>query len=283
MSIEPGTYTRHELGNEEYHADETAVSKSGLDLIRRSPAHFRQARLDRSAGLVADSPALRIGSATHSLVLEPDTFWQEWAVAPSGIDRRTKAGKAAWAEFEESVGARGVLTAGEGELVARVAEAVRAHPAAKELLKKGEAEQTAVWDDFMTGARCKCRPDWLTKRGRHLLMVDLKTALNASFAAFRKAVIDRRYHAQAAFYMDGWKEATGAEVASFLVIAVEKEPPYAVAVYQLEDELVELGRAEIGRDLALYASCVERGEWPAYGDEVEAMGLPPWMEKKSDE
>jgi hypothetical protein len=66
-------------------------------------------------------------------------------------------------------------------------------------------------------------------------------------------------------------------VRAFLLIAVEKDPPYGVAVYQLDEELVEAGRRAYMADLALYASCVERGEWPAYSSEVEVLDAPAWM------
>jgi len=279
--MKPGIYVARELSNEAYHADTSAISKSGLDLIHRSPAHYYAAKLDPDRPAEKkDTPALRFGRAFHTLVLEPDLFFQEYAVLPEKVDRRTKAGKEAWAEFEAELGGREALTAEDGQRLGAMAAAVRAHPAAKLLLSDGVAEQSAVWDDFMTGARCKCRMDWWRgRRGRgpQRIAVDLKTTLNASRFAFRKSVVDYRYHVQAAFYSDGWKAVTDDEVRAFLLIAVEKDPPYGVAVYQLDEELVEAGRRAYMADLALYASCVERGEWPAYSSEVEVLDAPAWM------
>ena len=55
------------MSNEAYHAYD-GISKSGLDLIARSPAHY--------AYRTASEPtrAMVIGSATHAAILEPEVF-----------------------------------------------------------------------------------------------------------------------------------------------------------------------------------------------------------------
>ncbi len=97
------------IGIEEYHAG-PGVSKSDLDLIARSPAHYRaQKAAPREA-----TPAMIIGSAFHTATLEPEKFDLEFAVAPEGIDRRTKAGKEEWAAFEAASAGKTVLKAEVG-------------------------------------------------------------------------------------------------------------------------------------------------------------------------
>jgi hypothetical protein len=120
--MKPGIYVSRELSNEEYHADTSAISKSGLDLVHRSPAHYYAAKLDPDRPAEKkDTPALRFGRAFHTLVLEPDLFFQEYAVLPEKVDRRTKAGKEAWAEFEAELGGREALTAEDGQRLGAMA------------------------------------------------------------------------------------------------------------------------------------------------------------------
>jgi exodeoxyribonuclease VIII len=98
------------MENADYHAH-PAISKSHLDLIARSPLHYWARFLDPKRVIPEPTPAMRIGSAVHTHVLELDKWDTEYTVAPDGLDRRTKAGKEAWAAFEaESANGRTVLS-----------------------------------------------------------------------------------------------------------------------------------------------------------------------------
>ena len=69
---------------------------------------------------------------------------------------------------------------------------------------------------------------------------------------------------------------TGDEVEAFIFAAIEKEPPYAAALYILNDEAVAKGRAEAQRLRALYAECKATDTWPAYGESIQVLTLPKW-------
>lgn len=68
--MKPGIY--HNISNEDYHGGE-GISKSGLDLIAKSPAHYK-AVID---GITVREPtkAQALGTAFHELLLEPELFW----------------------------------------------------------------------------------------------------------------------------------------------------------------------------------------------------------------
>ena len=123
------------------------------------------------------------------------------------------------------------------------------------------------------GVRCRARFDWLTPEG---LVLDLKTTQNASAAAFAKAVATFRYHVQHAWYLDGYHQATGDLPLGFIFIAVEKTPPYAVALYELDGEAADYGRLLARRDLARYATARDLDVWPGYPDEIQPLSLPRW-------
>ena len=80
------------MNNEQYHADTSAISASGLKLFMRSPAHYYAAYLDPNRVERQPTPAMRLGTATHCAILEPTRFNAEYAVIPESIDRRTKEG-----------------------------------------------------------------------------------------------------------------------------------------------------------------------------------------------
>ena len=54
------------------------------------------------------TPAMIMGSAVHSAVLEPDLFPTEYVMGPQGLNMRTNAGKAEFAAFEAASQLRGL-------------------------------------------------------------------------------------------------------------------------------------------------------------------------------
>lgn len=266
------TPERMALTNAEYHA-RPEVSKSGLDMVRRSPLHYWNRYLNPDRVVESPTAAMVIGSALHTRVLEPHLFDDEYAVSPEGIDRRTKEGKLRWADFEQESAGKTLLKAEDALHVDAMAEAVRRHPAARVLLSKpGKAEQSYFWTDDETGEKCKCRPDWHTEDRR--IIVDLKTTEDASPGKFmRSSVLTYRYHVQAAFYMQGVPEAE-----LFVFAVVEKKPPFATVVYTLPAKLIERGLEEAKADLRTIAECRASGRWPGYGDEVQELPLPKWLD-----
>lgn len=268
------------MENADYHAH-PAISKSHLDLIARSPLHYWARYIDPKRVIPEPTPAMRLGSALHTHVLELHKWDREYVVAPDGIDRRTKAGKEAWAAFEAESAGKTVLSRDEADHVMHMGRAIHSHPAAAMLLNlPGEAETTHMWTDSGTGLGCKCRPDWLTKDGS--IVVDLKTTEDASPAGFRKSIGQWRYGVQAAWYTHSLEQATGIRPSQFIFIAVEKKAPYAVACYAADEEMIQLGMETAMRDLQRIAECRATERWPGYSDQIEMISLPNWLRPRPD-
>jgi exodeoxyribonuclease VIII len=268
------------MENADYHRH-SAVSKSHLDQIAKSPLHYWARYLDPNRVIPEPTPAMAIGSAVHTHVLELDQWDARYVTAPEGINRRTNAGKAEWEAFETASTGRTVLSRTDAELVMRMGHSVFRHPAAAMLLAMpGKAETTHMWTDEATGLQCKCRPDWLTDDGS--LIVDLKTTEDASPAGFRKSIGNFRYFVQAAWYLDGIERATGKRPEQFLFLCVEKRAPFACAVYAADAEMIQIGAEAAARDLEVLATCKAANAWPGYSDQIETISLPPWMRPRPD-
>lgn len=245
-----------------YHADRTAVSKSWLDWIERSPAHLK-AYLD---GLNRyDSEEMDIGRMAHCLILEEDRFLKQFVAAPK-VDKRTTAGKEKWAEFEFNNQGKTLVTQDQYKLVFNIRDAVMRHSKAAALLRNGEPEQTIVWKDPESGELCKARADWL----RQNAIVDIKTTRDARPSEFAKSIANYRYHVQAAHYEAGFN------LNRFIFIAVEKDPPFGVAVYFADSEMVKSGTEARARNLGSYAECKASGLWPCYAEQIQTIQLPRW-------
>lgn len=260
-----------ELSNSEYHSH-PAVSKSHLDQMARSAAHYWARYLDPEREVPEPTAEMKLGTALHTAVLEPHLWAEQFAVAPEGIDRRTKVGKETWAAFEADAQDKTVLTGEDAQRIQRMAAAVHRHPASSFLLElPGLREGSYFWTDEATGLECKCRPDWHSLDRR--IIVDVKTTSDASPRGFAKSCASYRYHVQANWYQRPFEEAE-----QFLFIAVESQPPHLVAVYAATAAMVAAGGRAADRDLQALAECRARGEWPGYGDEILLLDLPRWCD-----
>jgi hypothetical protein len=254
------------MTNEEYHSL-PSISKSGLDLINRSPAHYQWAKHNPTTR----TPAMRIGSLTHMAVLEPDLFQAECVIMPE-MDRRTKAGKIAWEDFQAVNSGRDAITTAEHQRILAIRDAVHAHPLAKKLIDRIAAvEVSTFWQDPATGVDCRCRPDAVLANG---MLIDLKTTQDAG-SGFMWSVKKYRYNVQAAFYADGMGR-TAENQRAMIFIAVETNPPYFVCCHIIGTDTLEAGRDDYRRNLDTYAECLESGIWPGYPETLQTINLPNW-------
>lgn len=238
-----------------------AVRRSDLWQLRKSPAHYLYAVTHPSES----TPTMEFGTAAHKLILEPKEFDKAYVTAPE-VDRRTKAGKAAWAEFMESLGDRSVIKPADLEVIQAMDEAVKAHPTAAALLKTGQHEVPIEWTDPETGEPCKCRPDCLTEYGGEKYIVDYKTTTSCEDGHFERACRSYGYKLQAAMYSEGVFAET-LESYRFAFVAQEKNPPYAVRVYFCDQGFIDEGREQFRDLIELYHICKKTNQWPGYENE----------------
>jgi hypothetical protein len=269
MITAPGIFDVPEL---DYHADRLlapqlgrSLSASGMKTILRCPALFQH---EREHGRTA-SDSMGIGTVAHALALgNPDSRLRVY----DAYDWRAKAHQAGRAADR----AQRLTPVHRGELrqASRIAASVRRHATARNILSRGEAERSVYWIDDDTGVTCRARVDWL----RDDVIVDFKTAADASPAGFARAVANFRYDIAAAHYIEGVKAVTGHDLPYVFVVA-ETAPPHLCAVYQLDPGDLEWGRYDAARARRIYAECESSGEWPDYGDEIHTLDLPAWFRR----
>lgn len=249
------------MPNDAYHSG-PGISKSGLDLIARSPAHY--------AYRTASEPtrAMVIGSATHAAILEPAEFDKQYMLLRGATDRRSSVYKQAREQFGDDK----VLTGTEADAVIGMRESVRLNISAVELLDaSGYVEIAAFATDPVTGVLVKCKFDKLLN---DLRSVDLKTTQD--LRDFAKSVANYRYHVQQAYYSDVFAWATGLQLESFDFLAVEKDAPNASRIFRLDTPSVDYGRKLYRQALDLYAECLQRNDWPMPDGGLEYITLPNW-------
>ena len=258
---------------EVYHADRTSISSSGLRALLE-PSCPAQFKYDRDQPSVSKK-TFEVGHAAHKLVLGegPDLEVVE------GARWDTKAAKAQVAEIREHGGVP--LKQAEFDQVEGMAAALRAHPLAGPLLAPGTglAEQSLYWTDPGTGVRCRVRPDWLKQLPGLTLCVDYKSCADASPQAVSRAIRDRSYHQQDAFYIDGITAVLAPEQVRFIFVFQSKTAPYLITVRELTQQDRDIGRARNEKALRIYAECESTGIWPDWTGpvtEIPQIGMPSW-------
>lgn len=244
-----------------------AINVSTLEKFELSAAHAREAMTHPKA----PTSAMDFGTAAHCAVLEPLRFARDYIAAPK-VDRRTKVGKEAWSEFEAAHADKIAVAADEFIAIQRIREAAWSHPVAKQLLvSKGLNEVGAVWEDEETGILCKGLIDRIGTFDGWTWILDVKTCVDASQRGFARACRNLHYGAKAAFYFDGCNAVAQRE-RRFCWIAIEKEPPYAIAIYEADDSALNAGRNKYRRWLRLYQEAIETNTWPGYEPVIQPLG-----------
>ncbi len=262
LDVPPEEYHRRELGT---------VTTGALKAMRRTPAHYR-AWVETPDRPADESPALAFGRAVHAAVLEFDRFREQYVIEPAWGDRRRKAERDRYRAWKAQANGREPISGEDFLHVAGIVKSLHEHPLIGRLLAaEYVAEATVEWIDPETGLPCKCRPDWWARGGMNL-MVDVKTTQVADAGRFAWSCRDYGYDLQVAHYTAG-AEAVG-ERCDFIFAAVEKEPPYAVAVYQIDESAIDEARDERRAAMLRIAECVETGEWPGYPSEIQTLYLP---------
>lgn len=272
-----------EDSNEFYHSQE-GTSASGLKLMKQSPAHYRESKLHPKE----QTDVMYFGELYHAFILEPDRFHATCTIIDESKRPDQRYGmnakaNAAWFESFENP----ILSSTYEKLVS-MRSVLFSHPYAKALLTGGETEVSyyAMLDiGVETKVKVRIRPDHVRHDKR--IIVDLKTAKDASVEGFRKDAANYDYQIQAALYSDllelMMNETLGYD---FFFVAQEKEPPFAFNIFQASAQFLSVGRYEYETLLMLYAYCEETGEWPAYQVfcqnkyGVNELSLPPWAIKE---
>ena len=261
------------LPAEEYHADRTSVSSSGLRalLAPGCPAQFQHDRLNPAP----PKKTFDFGHAAHKFALGEGPE----LVVVEGARWDTNVAKAEVRRIREAGGIP--LKQAEMDQVEAMAAALRAHPLAGPLLAPGTglAEQSLYWTDPATGVRCRVRPDWLKQLPGLALCVDYKSCADASPAAVSRSIRDYSYHQQDALYVDGIAAVLDPDEVRFVFVFQSKTAPYLVTVRELHQQDRDIGRARNRRALEIYAECEHTGIWPDWTGpttQIPQIGMPTW-------
>lgn len=255
---------RADLSNQEYHSL-PSLSSTGAKTFLDAPAKYVWERSQPHE----PTRFMSMGTAIHSAVLEDSKD----VVCVEATSWRTKAAK----EEKEAIEATGkvALLAADYDKLQDLRDAVFAHPIAHDLLSApdGVRERSYLWTDLETDVDMRARPD-LYVPGR--AVVDLKTtSMGADAHSFIKAIAQRRYFLQAAWYLNA-VHLGELDDPDFVWIVVETNPPYLTAVYTLNLMGLDRGFELMDEALTEFRAAQLLDYWPGYDAGIQELVLPSW-------
>jgi exodeoxyribonuclease VIII len=237
--MKPGIY--HDISNADYHAT-TAINASFLkSWVLYSPFHAKYGKNDISK-LVAD-----LGTATHSMALEPDKKLVEMSTEKTRATKAYKEHEARCIEegkvlltqkdFEMVQGLVNGVETDDGEIVG----GLMGDPHCKKLLTEKDrvCEASIFVNDPGTGQLKKARIDIFSEKLG--MMGDVKTCQDASPRKFGREIFMRGYHLQAAHYLI-CAEEHGLEIRNWGFLAVSKTWPYPAHFHMLDDYVLDYSK-----------------------------------------
>lgn len=255
----------HAITNEQYHSSE-GISRSDLMRFKKSPMHFKHKQS------LKETPSLIIGELVHALVLEPHFFNDRYIVNP-GFNRKSKEGKAEYAQFQLASEGKKII---EGKIYAeasRIADSVNNHEFKQYLQQGYRVENSIYFEHESTGLQCKVRPDaWLGD-----VIIDLKTTADASFKSFQSSAYNYGYYLQAGMIKRAL-ESLNKPIKNFIFVAVEKEAPYPIGIYKLDDEALQFGANEFDTLMIELNKYIQKNEFPDYG--IQTLSIPAWLKSE---
>ena len=266
--------------NSEYHGNTSAISKSRLANMSVCPRYFKWCE-DNPKEPTED---LIVGSAFHKVVLEPNTFGEEFVVMPS-FDRRTNNGKALYNEFMGSVNGRQIITVDQYNMILGMANSISCDKYANVLLN-GEREVSMYYTDELTEIECKVRPDVYKVVGDKVIITDVKSCRSAMPETFMKDIVNYSYDLQAYMYRLGVSKVLNIPIdnISFVFMAVEKKEPYLMAMYEVTQDVFDRGEMLYRKYLGELKYCRDTNNWYSYNgfsNKPTTIGLPDWVTKNN--
>ena len=254
------------------------LRSSHVDELLRSPGHY----LTMLTSPQRDSEALKFGRLFHYLLLECDNPTKELArywFKPPEVDGRTKTGKEWIAQHDPSLR----LDSEDDILNLRgMLKAVDSDGFLRELLSSPytQTELPLAWQNEEYEIPCTGKADLVyyppleDNLDGDCLIIDFKTTDDARKHSISFSVKRYLYHCQAAMYCHGVTQKYRLDKEPrYMIVAIEKEPPYGLQKYELSFSTLEKGREIYRRVAGIYAACLRNNNWPVYEDKTEVLDI----------
>lgn len=154
------------------------------------------------------------------------------------------------------------LTYHDATTVRKMAQRVRDHETAADIVTRGDRGKQWTWVDPETGILCEAAADFVLMNNNSAA-VRIITCPDSSSTGIRQTLSADGAMIEAALISDCLFHTTGRRIPVFYVV-VENVSPHAVAVYEIDGPTIRQGQTEYKAALELLAWCRDENQWPGY-------------------
>ena len=254
------------IDDRDYHSlDPMQFCSSTLlkDVRRKSPLHAKV--YSNSANPPSES--MRLGTAIHCALFEPERFSADYIEEPEIEDKRKNPGRKEWEEFKEKhadkIADKRVLSSKDLSNIVGCKESILTNIP---FFTGGHSEVSLFWPCRFTGIQMKAKVDYL----KRYEVIDLKTTGDASAWVYQT----RRYNLglQMSHYSAGFEAIFGFEP-SFTFVVAEREPPHGIKTFIYDSQGIGINR-DIYKDcVQQWAACLDSQVFPGYTTDAEVIGV----------
>jgi len=256
------------------------VSSSNIRRFGQSQLHAFEEDNDTT-------PAMKFGTASHSLIVEGEEAFVNDVVCLTGSPY-TNANKEQKKEYED----RGltVITSKDKQTIYGMKEALI--PEGVKHLSASKGEYPEVFNSPFERAIFWWEKDLLLKvksdvlrypldassDPKSIILVDYKTTVDCSVRGFTSSIRKYQYDLQAAWYKRGYERA-GFNVVDFLFVAQEKKKPFASKVFKMNHDDMTAGWLKLEHLLGEYNAVLDGKEATIYNSpSIVNVDLKGWGE-----
>jgi hypothetical protein len=255
---------------EEYRAMDAFSASIAKVIDSKSPAHALQALADERC----PTEAMDNGAIGHRLLLGKG---DDYAVLDF-TDWRTSAARLA-RDHARGGGKIPILSRRFDEIAVAVS-AISARINKMGIIFDGESELAISWteSDAQGDQLCRGRLDHARIGEDAAQIFELKLVDSAAPDVVERSSETMGYAIATAAYIRAI-EALRPDLrgrVEFYFIFAELAPPFAVNVCQPDGLFLDVGAARWIRAVKTWRECVQRQHWPAYGEAVNYITVPPW-------
>ena len=266
-----------DLDIQEYHFTDAKSAHNLMDFI----LWCGEGSVSQDEIPIKETPAMLEGSLIHHMI-QFQEYESRYALAPD-VDRRTKAGKAEFAEFESQLGHRKAISRAQLDMAKGCMDAAWSHPVARLFLENGKMERSGFSE--IMGLPVKARPDidcsHIPASDNFPALVDIKTrkVRAANEDAWLKDFYHTGLYIQAGLQILVWREL-GYHVDEYFHLLGERGSPYCVNVIKLPPAWKSVCILQVHSAIEKWKSWLSNGSPKSYGLEMKTLAFPDWMEMK---
>lgn len=249
-----------------------AINSSKLKRVLETPLDYKESCEEEND----ETKSTILGSAIHTLLLEPAQFADRYALETEDYGNKTAGdGKKRWDAFKKENSAKVILNREQTLFIHKLQPKIRKNAHLKLVLASGDAEVTGIIEEGPISL--KARADLLTQS----TIWDVKTSRDGmDDVSLYKTVKKYMYDFQLAHYLHVFNLICPGRFKSCGWIFVDTSgPAQHIRLIKCPENLLKNAISRHQNALNIVKECTEMSWWNGYPQHITELQLPVWAEE----